>query len=144
MIYEAFHSKGESAATTLDRVTTYVAKMAILALPVDRSHGPKASFVPSVTRGTFCACYTKRRISPTTSYGPVIQAFATWIRDRVKLEAGKQCRGAQTWITANKRSTPWSFKATLCASRFWRLLARYFLQLLKADLIMQATACDLY
>lgn len=92
-MYDEFQVKDESPATTLDRITAYIDKMAVLALPVDRSDEAKASFILKVTRGQIWACHAKGRISPTASYDRVIQAFATIIRDRAEPESGRQARG---------------------------------------------------
>lgn len=93
MRYQDFPEKGESPATTLDKITNYIDKMAMLALPVDRTDEAKARFVSNVTRGQIWAYNAKGRISATASYDRIIQAFATSIRDRAELECGRLNRG---------------------------------------------------
>lgn len=63
--------------------------MAVLALPVDRTDEAKARFISSVTRGQIWAYHSKGRITPTATYDHYIQAFITSIRERAKLEAGR-------------------------------------------------------
>lgn len=98
MRYEDFHVKGESPATTLERITGYIDKMAVLALPVNRTDDAKARFASNVTQGQIWAYHAKGIISATASYDRVIQAFATSIRYRAELESGRQARG-----TSNRR-----------------------------------------
>lgn len=94
MRYHDFHKTGESPATTLDRITAFIDKMAVLALPVDRTDEAKARFVSNVTRGQIWAYHAKGRIAPTATYDRIIQAFATSIRDRAELETGRYEKGA--------------------------------------------------
>lgn len=96
MRYNDFHISGESPATTLDRITAYIDKMAVLALPVDRTDDAKARFISNVTRGQIWAYHAKGRIAPTASYDRVIQAFATSIRDRAELESGRYDKGSNS------------------------------------------------
>lgn len=84
--YEDFYQKGESPSSTLDRITAFIDKMAVLALPVDRTDAAKARFVSQVTREQTWAFHAKGRLSATASYDRIIQAFATSIRDQADLE----------------------------------------------------------
>lgn len=94
MKYEEFHAKAESPATTLDRITAHIDKLAVLTLSVDRTDEAKARSVSHVTRGQIWAYHAKGIIAPTTSYDRVFQAFATSIRDRAVLESGRDEKGA--------------------------------------------------
>lgn len=88
MRYDDFHVKGESLATTLNRINAYIDKTAILDLHVDRSDEAKARFISNVTRGEIWDYYTKGPIYPTTSYHEVIQELKTRIIDGEELESG--------------------------------------------------------
>lgn len=103
MRYGDFHTKGESPATTLDRITAYIDKMAVLALPVDRTDQAKARFVSNVTRGQTWAYHAKGRLSTTASYDRVVQAFVQSIRDRADLDEGRQNRGSSSKRNAFQR-----------------------------------------
>lgn len=104
MRYNDFLLEGESPSTTLDRITAYIDKMAVLALPVDRTDEAKARFVSNVTRGQIWAYHAKGRIAPTASYDRVVQAFATSIRDRAELETGRNDRGSSSRREYYRRS----------------------------------------
>lgn len=83
---EKFHSKNESPATTLDKITAYIDKMAVLEFTVHRTDEAKALFMSNETRGQAWVYHSKGRISATASYDLVVQAFATSITDPAELE----------------------------------------------------------
>lgn len=73
---------------TLDRRTAYIGKMAVLTLPVEWTDEAMPRFVSNVTRGQTWDYHSKGRISAAASYGRVLQAFTTRIRNRTELEEG--------------------------------------------------------
>lgn len=85
MRYHDFHRSVESPATTLNRITAFIDKMTVLALPVYLTDEAKAHFISNVSRGKIWAYHAKGRIAPTATYDRVIQAFITSIRDRALL-----------------------------------------------------------
>lgn len=93
MRYHDFHQSGESPATTLDSITAFIDRMAVLALPVDSTDEAKARFLSNLTRGQIWAYHAKGRISRTATYDRIIQAFITSTRDRAELEPGRYEKG---------------------------------------------------
>lgn len=67
MKYEELQSNCESTASKLDRITTYIDRMAVLPLPVDRNDEAKARFVSNITRRRFWEYHAKEIISATAS-----------------------------------------------------------------------------
>lgn len=51
MKYEDFQRRGEPPTSTLDRITAYIDRMAVLALPFDRTEEAKARFLSNVIKG---------------------------------------------------------------------------------------------
>lgn len=113
MRFNYFNVEGESPATTIDRITAYIEKMFVLARPVDRTEEAKARFLSNVTRWQIWAYHAKSRIAPNASYDPVIQAFATIIRDRTEFESGRINKGSfsSTETSYTRKVVNWVKKA---------------------------------
>lgn len=81
MCFDDFNIKREAPTTILDQIIVYIDKMAVLALPVDCIDEEKARFVSKVTREQRWDYQEKVRLSGTTSYDRVVQAFVATITD---------------------------------------------------------------